>query len=85
MNSIAKINEVGTAHISCIWKSVFKNKNTHTANHHEMSFLLFVVVLTIETLLCGTVFSASGLVILMALLFACPVSLKPEKSISNGY
>lgn len=41
MNSIAKINEVGTAHISCIWKSVFKNKNTHTANHHEMSFLLF--------------------------------------------
>lgn len=41
MSSIAKINEVGTAHISCIWKCVFRNKNTHTAHQQEMNFLLF--------------------------------------------
>lgn len=42
MNTIAKTDEVGTAHISCIWKFVYRNKNTQAAICQVSSSLLFL-------------------------------------------
>lgn len=39
---MAKTDEVETAHISCIWKLVYRNKNTQAAVCQEMSSLLFL-------------------------------------------